>query len=104
MAQLLASLLSGVPSPPFLSSLLLSSLFVHIEVAGRCGGRGREGAAGRALSKPAERGRPKQVLRFPAPERLRGRGGQARPDAENYISHNPVTAAILAGGRWQPRV
>lgn len=61
-------------------------------------GGGREGAAGRALSKPAERGRPKQVLRFPAPARLRGRGGQARPDAENYISHNPVHRRHL--GRW----
>lgn len=56
------------------------------------------------LWKPAERGRPKQVPRFPALAPLRGRGGPARPDSGNYISHNSVSTAILAGGRWQLRV
>lgn len=55
MGQLIASLLSGVPSPPFLSSLLLSSLFVHIEVAGRCGaGGGKARLAAPCRSQPNE--------------------------------------------------
>lgn len=44
------------------------------------------------------RGRPKQVLCFPVPALLRGRGGHVGRDPANYISHNSVHRRHL--GRW----
>lgn len=81
-----------------MSQLFTPEFPLYTETLRGGAGGGRRAAPGRALWKPAERGRPKRVLRFPALAPLRGRGGQARPDLKNYISHNPIPRRHL--GRW----
>lgn len=73
MGQLLIlSLLSGVPAPPFPSSLLLSFLFVRIEVVGCEGPRPVEASQTRA---------PQTSSALPLPGSTEGEGwpGPARP-------------------------